>query len=628
MMIIPIRSIHSLLIFLSVFIITPPIYAQTPVFNTDQQQAHTTKPVINIGVLAFRGEEHASARWQATVDYLNSRIHEMHFNLHTLSLPQMSRAVAEQSLSFILTNPGNYVELEADYGVSRILTLQPEKDTGPKSTIGSAVVVRHDRQDIQTMVDLDNKSVMVVSDQAFGGFQVAWLEFIKRGIDPFKDFSGLKFSGFPMDNIAYAVRDGDVDAGILRACILEGMIYDGQIKPGELRVLDPQQHKDFDCQSSTQLYPNWPLAKLRHTPNALAKRVAQVLLELPEDSLVTWTGAYAGWTIPMDYQPVHDLFRELQIGPYEWLAQTSLRQLWDRYWQWIVIFFMALLYGAWHMARVEHLVTVRTQQLSEANDKLKQEIKDRLNAEYEARMRQAELAHVSRISAVGELASGMAHELNQPLSAINSYAQGTTMRLKAGEINTDELIDVTQHITAQAERAGTIIQRFRSFLRKEEVACTDVDLNKAITEALELFASEVRKYHIDIELHLAKRLPPVCAEMIQVEQVILNLLRNAAEAMQNMDEQTRRIRIISEQQGDIIQITISDSGPGMSDEVANQLFNPFFTTKSDGMGLGLSISHSILESQGGRLELVEHGKQGVTFALTWPVYKGEDLNEQ
>lgn len=620
------RYLNFLFLCFVSFNIVPTVYAQLPAINAVQQQ-NLIKPVINIGVLAFRGDNHAEARWQATVDYLNSRIYDMHFKLHTLSLPQMKQEVAEQSLSFILTNPGNYIELEAEYGVSRILTIQSEEGAGSKSTIGSAIVVRQDRQDIQSIHDMIDKSLMVVSKHAFGGFQVAWLEFKKRGIDPSVDFSALKLSGFPMDNIAYAVQNGEVDAGILRVCVLENMISEGKLKSGELRVLNPQPLEGLSCQSSTQLYPNWPLAKLRHTSNTLAKRVAQVLLQLPEDSLETWTGEYAGWTIPMDYQPVHELFRELQIGPYQWLAQTSLRQLWEHYWQWIVFFFMALLYGAWHMARVEHLVTVRTQQLSETNEQLKQESKERLNAEHETRLRQTELAHVSRISAVGELASGMAHELNQPLSAINSYAQGTTMRLQANEISNAELIDISQHITAQAERAGTIIQRFRSFLRKEDVVCTDVDLNKAIAEALELFASEVTKRSIDIELQLADRLPPVCAELIQVEQVILNLLRNAAEAMQVIDMNTRQIRITSEHHGNLNWISISDNGPGMSDDVARHLFDPFYTTKSNGMGLGLSISHSIMEAQRGRLELVEHGNQGVTFTLSWPVYKGEDLDE-
>lgn len=584
--------------------------------------------VHNIGVLAYRGDEHVHRKWAATVEYLNREIREAQFKLLPLSLPEMRNAVAGQSLAFILTNPGNYIELEADYGVSRILTLQPAEGLPRANRIGSAIVVRRDRDDLRTLDDLPGHSLMAVSSHAFGGYQVAWRELNTHGIDPLKDFTQLDFIGFPQDDVVYAVRDGRADAGVIRACLLERMIEEGKINAGALRVLNPIQHENFYCQASSRLYPNWPLAKLRHTHESLAKRVAQVLLALPANSDGALNGDYGGFTIPMDYQPVHDLFRELKIGPYSWMGRTSLRQLWDRYWQWVVFFLMALLWGAWHMARVEHMVTVRTDQLSTANEKLKAEMEERQKAEHTAMMRQTELAHVSRISAVGELASGMAHELNQPLSAINSYAQGTAWRLQAGEINSDELMEINAQIAAQAERAGTIIQRFRGFLRKEDVACIEVNVNKAIEEALHLFSSEVHKYGLDIQLQLAKRLPPICAEMIQLEQVILNLLRNAAESMLPLDKAQRRLIIRTEERKDCVWMAVSDHGPGMSAEVATHLFDPFFTTKSDGMGLGLSISQSIIEAQGGRLELEKNDPSGASISISWPPYRGEALNEQ
>ena len=590
---------------------------------------HVSKPsgpIHNIGVLAYRGDAHVYRNWGETVDYLNRVVGETQFRLVPLSLPEMRQAVAGRSLSFIMTNPGNYIELEADYGVSRILTMQSEQGTKRANRIGSAIIVRSDRDDLRTIDDLPGKSMMAVSKEAFGGFQVVWRELDAHGINPSEDLAQLDFVGFPQDDILYSVSGGQVDAGVIRACLLEKMIEEGRIKEGVLRVLNPVQHENFNCQSSTRLYPNWPLAKLRHTQESLAKRVSQALLALPADSYAATTGSYGGFTIPMDYQPVHELFHELKIGPYSWMGETNLQQLWDLYWQWMLFFLMALLWGAWHMARVEYMVAVRTDQLSTANRKLKAEMDERQKAERKAMMRQAELAHVSRISAVGELASGMAHELNQPLSAINSYAQGTVWRLQSGEFERDELIGVHEQIAAQAERAGAIIQRFRGFLRKEEVICTEVNINKAIKEALQLFASEVRKRDLVIELQLTERLSPICAELIQVEQVILNLLRNAAEAMQQLDRSQRCLLIRSEERNDCVWMSVSDNGSGMSDEVAAHLFDPFFTTKADGMGLGLSISHSIIETQGGRLELDKNGPAGVTIGISWPPYKGEALS--
>ncbi|VAX14595.1 Tetrathionate reductase sensory transduction histidine kinase [hydrothermal vent metagenome] len=584
---------------------------------------------LDIGVLAFRGEKDARIKWHETIKYLNSKISDVHFRMRAFTLPQMRRAVAERAIAFILTNPGNYIELEAEYGVSRIVTLDSGKgdETGMRGTIGSAIVVRSDHQNLRTLSDLDGKSLMAVSKHAFGGFQVVWWMLENHKIDPFSDLSRIDFVGFPQDKIAYAVINRRVDAGVLRACVLEEMTAEGKIKKGVLRVLHPQSYDDFPCKISSRLYPDWPFSKLRSTSNKLAKRVAQALLSMPADSDASRSGGYAGWTIHMDYQPVHELFRGLQIGPYRWMRSTNFQQLWQRYRHWIVIFLLSLLWGIWHMVRVEHLVALRTQQLSKANQDLKTEMDERQKAEERVRSHQSELAHVSRISAAGELASGMAHEINQPLSAINSYAQGTAWRLQAGEMKRDELIEVHQLISRQAERAGTIIQRFRGFLRKQEIICTDVDINKAIEEALELFSTEAQKREVSIELHLARRLPPVCAEMIQVEQVFLNLMRNAAEAMQELDAASRILTICSEDNGNSVLVEFHDNGPGISDEVAAHLFDPFFTTRDEGMGLGLSISRSIVESHGGQLVLLEYGKQGLILQASWPLYKGEDKNE-
>ncbi len=597
--------------------------------DTENPAGHMPSTRVAIGILAFRGEAHARDKWQETIEYLNSSFPELHFYLRAFDLPQMRQAVAAQSVSFILTNPGNYIELEAEFGASRIVTLDTGRGSknGTRGSTGSAIVVRAERHDIRTVADLRNRSLMAVSEQAFGGFQIIWRELVKNGIEPFTDLSTLDFAGFPQDDIAYAVIEGRVDAGILRACVLEGMIEEGKIEKSVLRVLDPVENGDFPCQSSSSLYPDWPFAKLKSTPDKLAKRVAQALLAMPASSRASHSGDYSGWTIPMDYQPVHEVFRVLQIGPYSWMRETHFEQLWQRYRHWIVLFVLSLLWVVWHMVRVEHLVTLRTEQLSKANRKLKQEMDERQKAEERVRLHQTELAHVSRISAAGELASGMAHELNQPLSAINSYSQGTTWRLQAGEIDKDELVEIHQHISRQAERAGTIIERFRGFLRKQEIVCTDVDINHAVNESLELFASEARKRDVTIELDLATRLPPVCAELIQIEQVFLNLMRNAAEAMQQVESGRRILTIRTRNRGDNILVEFSDNGPGLDEQTAKQIFVPFFTTKEEGMGLGLSISRSIVELHGGQLKLHGYGEQGVVLHAIWPVYKGQNIDE-
>jgi len=585
-------------------------------------------PYVAIGVLAYRGEALAQQEWQATIDYLSHNVENAQFCLLPLTLPQIHQAVASETLDFLLTNPGNYVELEAKFGVSRIVSLQPGRGDQSGDGTGSVVIVRREREDLQTLKDLRGKSLMAVSQHAFGGFQIVWRELKADGVDPFADLQHLEYVGFPQDQIVYSVLNSKVDAGVLRACVLEHMVQENLINAQTLRVLSPQQHPGFPCETSTRLYPDWPLAKLRSTSSSLAKRVAQTLLAMPTDSAAALAGNYSGWTIPMDYYPVHQLFKELQTGPYRWMQVSTLHQIWDRYWQWIVVALFTLLWSVWHMARVERLVNIRTRQLSRSNSLLQSEIKQRIQAEQRAHQHQTELAHVSRISAVGELASGMAHELNQPLSAINSYAQGVMLRLQSGEIDQQEMADVHKLITTQAERAGTIIQRFRSFLRKEGVACTNVNLNQAVREALELFSSEARQQGVTIKPHLALDVPPVCAELIQVEQVLFNLLHNAADAMQQLPATQRVIEIASTISADeTVQIEIRDHGPGIDAETASHLFDPFFTTKENGLGLGLSISQSIMQSHGGRIDMRCHDHDGLSFIVSWPIFPQDDTDE-
>lgn len=578
---------------------------------------------LNIGVLAFRGEQRTEKVWGPTIDYLSLAVPGVSFRLLPLNLEQMEAAVRAGEISFIVTNPGNYVELEYRYGVSRIATLQRFHDQPPSQRIHSAIVVRANNTELEGIGDLRNHSVMAISPDAFGGFQVAWGEMKKHHINPYTDLSELLFAGFPQDNVVTSVLNGSVDAGIVRGCLLEQMDRAGMIDMAEFRVLGARPDDTGECQVSTPAYPDWPLAKLGSTPDHLAKLVAMTLLAMPENHRAAIAGEYAGWTIPVEYQAVHELFRELQIGPYEWMRQHTLQLLWSRYWQWILVILLGILWWFWHVYRVEQLVRTRTLQLTRANQRLHEEMEERQQAEHKLLSQQNALAHVARVSTAGELASGLAHELNQPLSAISGYAQGCIWRLESGRITQDELFDVIKRMASEAERAGAIIQRLRGFLRKEQTLCQAIDINAAVGEALDLFAAEAQKRGITVDLALAETIPPVCSETIQVQQVIINLLRNAADALQGLPAPRLRIELNTHYEtGDRdVTIQVRDYGRGIDPEQKQRLFEPFFSTTTDGMGLGLSLSRSIIESHGGTLRIVDNVEPGACFVITLPIYQ-------
>ncbi len=291
---------------------------------------------VDIGVLAYRGDAEALNRWTQTADYLSQRIPQYRFDIIPLDHAAMQLAMQRSKVDFVLTNPGHYVELEAQYGASRIATLIKQEHGAPMTRYGAVIFTRADRTDLKTLRDLKGKRFMAVSQDAFGGYQMAWRELLRSGVEPQRDLAKLEFSSLPQDEVVYAVRDGRVDAGTVRTGLLETMTLEGAIDLDQFRILSTSDGDSFPFLHSTQLYPEWPFAKLAATSDELAQQVAVALLTMPSDDAAALSGRYAGWTIPLDYQSVHELLKELKVAPYEYLGQVRLGDALRQYWPWLL----------------------------------------------------------------------------------------------------------------------------------------------------------------------------------------------------------------------------------------------------------------------------------------------------
>ncbi|MBU0656637.1 MAG: PAS domain S-box protein [Gammaproteobacteria bacterium] len=238
--------------------------------------------------------------------------------------------------------------------------------------------------------------------------------------------------------------------------------------------------------------------------------------------------------------------------------------------------------------------------------------------------RQQELAHIMRLNTLGEMASGLAHELNQPLSAVASYIQGCRHRLARGECNEDSLTEVMDLAAEQIRRAGEILRHTKNFTRKDQHReLLDTDLNQVVHETVNLLQTTAQFRRVDLVLELDENLPHVMVNPIQIEQVLVNLVKNAVDASANR-EGAPYVRIRSHLQGkNAIQVQVIDKGTGIVEADIDKLFKPFFTTKTDGMGMGLSVSHSIIEAHGGKLEGSSNLNGGATFSFTLPVTGGK-----
>lgn len=252
------------------------------------------------------------------------------------------------------------------------------------------------------------------------------------------------------------------------------------------------------------------------------------------------------------------------------------------------------------------------------------DITDRRRAEIELRHKEKEvadarehLAHMARLSTMGEMAAGIAHEINQPLAAISAYAQGCKRMLESGLADISELNEPLDKIATQAIRAGEVIRRLRSFIKKSASELELMDANELVSEVVQLAEVDARKHGIPVYLHLARRVPEVRVDPVQLQQVILNLIRNALEAMEETPRARARVDVYTAQEeGGQVSIRVVDTGPGLSEDVLKRVFDPFFTTKSTGMGMGLSISHSIITAHGGQLYVCNNENGcGVTFTV-------------
>lgn len=691
--------------------------------------------LVSIGVLTHRGKEATLAAWNPTAKYLSDHVLGYRFVIKPLDFDDVDPAVAANAIDFILVNSGMYVDLEVRRGVSRIATLNNRRSNNQRYNVfGGVIFTRADRTDIKTLEDLRGSRFAAVHPISLGGYQMAWREMHALGIDPRKDFKVLDFLNVH-DRVVQGVLNGTYDAGTVRTDILERMVLDGKIKPGQFRIINAQPlTAEFPFARSTRLYPEWPFAKASHTSNELAQQVAVALLSMPRDHPAALAGRYAGWTVPLDYQLVHDLFKELNLGPYATLGRVTLGVVWHKYWYWVLAALLIVagavtgtawivylyrelarakaglerryesilrsvgegVYGVdlnglstfvnpamerltgWPAAELigqkQHdllhhtksdgsahpreecpvYLTMRDGRQRQVEDvfwrrdgshfpveftsaPLKdskgnivgavvvfRDITERREAEVAERDRQAELAHAARLSTMGEMATGIAHEVNQPLSAIANYTAACIRMLQSEGYSRESLLEAMQLAARQARRAGEIIRRIRAYIRKAGPAPLPVDINTLIREVVAMLKPDTLKHGVVIDLDLAPDLPPVPAHAIEIEQVTLNLARNAIDAMTSLDQGPLILQIATLTNGDgQVEVRVSDRGVGFGSDDSEAVFTPFYTTKSAGMGLGLSISRRIIESHGGTLWATANADQGATFHFSLPIQRQE-----
>ena len=308
---------------------------------------------LRIGILAFRGPEKALAEWQAHADFLTRKLVPHRFSIVPLTLAEFGPALNAHRIDLVITNTGHYVELEAGGRISRIATMRIAGPQGPVDRFGGVAIARAERSDLQTYADLRGKRLAVPDVHGFGGWQVHLREAQAAGLDLGSDLAEI-LELQSQDKVVESVLAGRADAGFVRSDLVESLAAADKLDLGQLRVIGARRTPNFPYWHSTQLYPHWAFARVDHVPEELARDLLIALLDMrPDDQAAVAAGIY-GWTLPQNYQSVHDLFLEFRLGPYADLP-VKLGDVMARYGKPIVLGAAAiislLLTALWAIAR-------------------------------------------------------------------------------------------------------------------------------------------------------------------------------------------------------------------------------------------------------------------------------------
>ncbi|EIV2911882.1 sensor histidine kinase [Serratia marcescens] len=531
----------------------------------------------SVGVLAMRGDAATARDWQPLIDSLNGSVGGERFRLQPLDLTQMREAVNRGSVQFVVTNPAQFVQLNSRYHLRWLASLRAANgDRATGNIIGSVILVRRD-SGITTPQALMGKTLGAIDPQAFGGYLTGYKALSDAGMRPDRDFH-LRFTGFPADALLYLLRERAIQAAIVPVCLLEKMDREGLINPADFRPL-LQRPTSVPCVSSTPLYPNWSFAALPGLDNSLVDAVARALLTAPPQSPFQW-GA------PVSTSEVEALLRAVNQHPEQ-------RRLWLDIKSWLIQHQTAvgLSLAVLALLIVNHiwialLVRRRGRQLLHAGEQLR-------------RQEQA-LENARQLNVLGEMASGFAHELNQPLAAIRLYAQGCLIQLRKTDAG-HPLLGPLENIDRQAQRGGETIHNLRQWVQPTAEAIDQTRWRPAVvSETAERVWTLLRltQRYPDLKLFnnvapsLTLTLPPAL-----LEQLLANLLLNAAQAGANA------VWLSAVQSERAIELHLQDNAGGMTTAGLEQAFRPFNTTKAGGMGLGLAICRRLARYGGGEIRL-------------------------
>ncbi len=590
-----------ILILTFLFIITFYIAFFNPIRTVEMKNRtkhkYEDRQYITIGVLANRGYEEGFKKWSETANYLNQNLKTSSFIIEPLSFEDIEKNVQASQVDFLIVNPSLYIALEHKYNISKILTLKNKIGSMELYEFGGVLFTLKDNA-IAMISDLKGKSFTAVDETSFGGWQMASKLLFDQGIHPYRDFSELNFAG-TQDEVVYQVLSGKSDIGTVRTGILEKMAAEGRLNLEQLKIINPQQDSDFPLLHSTELYPEWVMAKTEDVDDVLVFNVALALIAMPENDKAALDAGISGWTVPDDYRKVEELLRALKLKPYDYLRHITFSEVLSAYRWYFIMLNLTLIFFILYSIRYRNLAAKRNKALEHS--------------------RKMEGLAIEASKAKSMFLANMSHEIRTPMNAII----GLSDLMFKTKLNAKQL-DYNKKMYSSAKSLLGIINNILDFSKieagKMELENEYFSFDTVIYNLSNLLSLKAEKKGIELLFDIKNDIPQkLKGDSLKLTQVFTNLINNS---LKFTDEGHILIRITSEKIDDTqlkLNVEIEDTGIGMTSEQVNKLFQAFSqadastTRRFGGTGLGLTISRQIIEMMDGNISVESQYGKGSIF---------------
>ena len=553
--------------------------------------------------------------FKATIDAIDKTVRDTDkfLVLKFLDRETISAMLADGEIDFLISESDFYASLAFEDKIKAIAMLWRAQAKSPSYSAASTIVVNAENEKIYTLTDIATGSyrVAATSSDSFAGFTIAKEPFAEKNLSWQAAFKNIVFTSNrnPLE-VLNAVKTGTADVGIVPACFIEQVMIRNQAHLSDYRVINPQPVTEMACQHSTNAYPSLMVSYRNGVDSNYILDMTNALLGLKLPFGTTWS-------MPENTRELYDLMYHLRIGPYNNVTYSAIYRTFSENRTIFITAIFLIVAGFFYNLIISVEVASRTKALKRALAE-----KDRISKQQE--QTNEYISRLERTGIVGQMSSMIAHELKQPLATVSNYSRGLLRRIERGTADKDTIVKILKEIEYHTERANDIVDHVRSYAKPHEVKREEHDLRDIVAKTVATFEKSGRTtVPVIVE---GERHALVEADDWEIELALLNLLKNSADAfteihpaMRDEDEDVIRIRI--EDHEDTWWIRVIDNAKLVDESFTEQFFQKLETTKSHGLGLGLSIVSSLAERHAGRVWAEPNPGRGVIVTIELPKYQ-------